>query len=215
MTLTRFFTGYLYIPLGGNRKGMLRTYLNILLVFFVSGIWHGAGYTFIVWGLIHGILNVSTRIFHKWKKHIHFPGKENHVLQTIRKITAILITFLAINITWVFFRADSLSQACSILLSLFDFNSPNTFMELASYFQLPEWWYFAKVLNLDVFSFSAYVPMVLYCIVAFFLIWGCKNISETEENFTPGLFNCVLLSALFVWCVVSLSGVSTFLYFNF
>lgn len=63
ITLTRFFTQYVYIPLGGNRKGKIRTYINILIIFLLSGIWHGANYTFIVWGILHGIGSVITRIF--------------------------------------------------------------------------------------------------------------------------------------------------------
>lgn len=65
ITLTRFFTRYLYIPLGGSRKGMLRTCVNVLLVFLVSGFWHGAGWSFIVWGLLHGVLSVLTRLWRK------------------------------------------------------------------------------------------------------------------------------------------------------
>ena len=66
MTLTRFFTRYVYIPLGGNRKGKLRTYINVFIVFTVSGIWHGANWTFIVWGMVHGLFNIFTRIFKKY-----------------------------------------------------------------------------------------------------------------------------------------------------
>lgn len=63
ITLTRFFTQYVYIPLGGNRKGKIRTYINVLIIFLLSGIWHGANYTFIVWGILHGVGSVITRIF--------------------------------------------------------------------------------------------------------------------------------------------------------
>lgn len=63
ITLTRFFTQYVYIPLGGNRKGKIRTYINVLIVFLLSGIWHGANYTFIVWGILQGVGSVITRIF--------------------------------------------------------------------------------------------------------------------------------------------------------
>ena len=69
MTLTRFFTEYLYIPLGGNRKGKMRTYLNIMIVFLLSGLWHGANWTFILWGGLHGAANVLTRAFRStWEK---------------------------------------------------------------------------------------------------------------------------------------------------
>lgn len=215
MTLTRFFTGYLYIPLGGNRKGTLRTYGNILIVFFVSGIWHGAGYTFILWGLLHGVLNIVSRIFHKQKEHFAFLKKEPVILQKLQKIFAIVLTFLAVNITWVFFRSESVSQAFSILTSLFHFNGPNVYTELASFFNLPEIWYILKILNMDTLAFGTYFAMTCYCLISVFLIWGCKNISETESRFKPSPAGCILLCLLFLWCLTSLSGVSSFLYFNF
>ena len=65
MTLTNFLTRYIYFPLGGNRKGIVRTYINIMIVFFVSGIWHGAGWTFIIWGLLHGVASVINRLWRK------------------------------------------------------------------------------------------------------------------------------------------------------
>lgn len=215
MTLTRFFTCYLYIPLGGNRKGSFRTYLNILIVFFVSGIWHGAGYTFILWGLLHGILNVLTRLFHQFKKRIAFLQKDAKFFQKLRKILAVAATFIAVNITWVFFRADSVSQAFSVLGSLFAFDKPSVLAELASFFNLPEIWYILKALGLYQFSGSTYIAMIAFCLISAFLIWGCKNIAETEKRVQPTAVKCVLLSMLFLWCLTSLSGVSSFLYFNF
>lgn len=215
MTLTRFFTGYLYIPLGGNRKGTFRTCLNILIVFLVSGIWHGAGYTFILWGLLHGILNVLTRLFHQWKKQI--PLLQNHTgfFFQVRRLLAVAATFVAVNIAWVFFRADSVSQALAILRSLFDLHTPGVYAELASFFNLPEIRYILKILRADTFAFSSYFAMIVFCLISAFLIWGCKNIAETENQLKPNTVKCVLLSMLFLYCLISLSGVSSFLYFNF
>ena len=72
MTLTRFFTTYLYIPLGGNRKGLTRTCMNTLIVFAVSGLWHGAAWTYVLWGFLHGIAMVIWRLFGKWLSKL--PG---------------------------------------------------------------------------------------------------------------------------------------------
>lgn len=215
MTLTRFFTHYLYIPLGGNRKGALRTYVNVLIIFFVSGVWHGAGYPFILWGLLHGVLNVGTRIFHRLKEKTGLPEKGGNVAKRVRKVLAVAATFAVINITWVFFRADSVPQALSILGSLFDFRQAGIFAELASFFNLPEIWYILKALGIYNLSVSTYLAMIAFCLIAAFLIWGCRNIAETEEHFKPSTAGCLLLSILFFWCVTSLSGVSSFLYFNF
>lgn len=96
ISLTSWFRDYLYIPLGGNRKGKIRTYVNVLIVFVVSGIWHGAGITFLLWGLFHGVLLVIEKAF-----------------STRRKIGT-AGTYLLTSLLWVLFRADSLQQAKSV-----------------------------------------------------------------------------------------------------
>lgn len=108
MTLNRFFTQYLYIPLGGSRKGLKRTLVNILIIFFISGIWHGAGWTFIIWGILHGLGVIIHRIWSK-KGFVKIPG-----------FLSMFITFFFINILWVIFRADNLSRAWLIIKSMFD-----------------------------------------------------------------------------------------------
>lgn len=106
MTLTRFLTTYIYIPLGGNRKGMLRTCINVMLVFTVSGLWHGAAWTFIFWGMFHGVAMVLHRLFKA------FWAKVPKALQWIA-------TFGFVNIAWVFFRADYFSQAYYLIKRIF------------------------------------------------------------------------------------------------
>lgn len=214
MSLTRFFTKYLYFPLGGSRRGTVRTYLNIFLVFFVSGIWHGAGYTFIFWGILHGILNVVTRIYDKHIKKA-FLFSENGRFAGVRKVLAVSITFIGINITWVFFRADSLTQAFTLLVGLFNWGDTSGVLELSSFFLLPEMKFVLEMLNLSVSVKASLAAMTGYCLFSGFLVWGCKNLSETEKQIRPAVRECVLLPVLLIWCIVSLAGVSTFLYFNF
>ena len=101
ITLTKFLRNYVYIPLGGNKKGYIRTYVNIILVFLLSGIWHGANWTFILWGGIHGLAQVLNRIFERtW----------NNCNQVFRW----LCTFSFINVMWLIFRADSVMQALDL-----------------------------------------------------------------------------------------------------
>ncbi|MCK4493738.1 MAG: MBOAT family protein [Methylococcales bacterium] len=102
ITLSRFLRDYIYIPLGGNRKGLFRTYSNILATFILGGLWHGAGWTFIFWGFLHGF---SLVIFHIWKK----------VGGRLPKVIAWFITFNFINISWVFFRAKDWESAIKII----------------------------------------------------------------------------------------------------
>ena len=116
ITLGRFMMNYLYIPLGGNKKGMLRTLLNLLLVFLLSGLWHGAGWLFLLWGGLHGLGILINRL---WSKVV-LP---KYPFLQIPKIPAIVITFLAVNFLWIFFRATSLKRAWEIITSMVDFGN--------------------------------------------------------------------------------------------
>ena len=102
MTLTAFLRENVYFPLGGSRKGRGCTYLNILVVYLVSGIWHGAGWTFILWGLLHGLAQVLERLW----------GKRR---DTLPRWVRWAMTFLFINLAWVFFRAPDVSSALLLL----------------------------------------------------------------------------------------------------
>lgn len=109
MTLTRFFTRYVYIPLGGNRKGNVRTYVNIMIVFALSGLWHGAGWNFVVWGLMHGILSVITRICAP-------------LINRIPSVINMIFTFGFVNVAWIFFRAFGVGEAITVIKSILAFN---------------------------------------------------------------------------------------------
>jgi len=117
ISLSSWFRDYLYIPLGGNRVSIPRWYLNILIVFFLSGLWHGANWTFIIWGLLHGFYIMASRLLHKptsWIiKTIHLD-KTPTLLKTIQ----VLITFILVSFGWIFFRAENLSDATHIVTHL-------------------------------------------------------------------------------------------------
>ena len=104
ISLSSWFRDYVYISLGGNRVGKLLNYRNLVITFMVSGLWHGANYTFIVWGLIHGFLLIVEKFFIDIKSEI-----------SMNKIFKIIITFFITNITWVFFRSNDISQAFNVL----------------------------------------------------------------------------------------------------
>lgn len=207
ITLTRFFTRYLYIPLGGNRKGLLRTCINVMLVFLVSGIWHGAGWNYLVWGLLHGILSVLTRLWHSFRG----TGKNTRV----GNAAATCFTFLFVSGAWTFFRADTVEQAFSMLRKLPAIRPGKIYLEFAMFFQTTELQYGFKFLHLNAIPYSSYFGLILFVLVAIYLIFCRKNLYETEESHRPGILSTVCLSLCAVWCVISLSGVSTFLYFNF
>lgn len=212
ITLTRFFTRYLYIPLGGSRKGALRTYVNIMIVFLASGIWHGAGWTFLLWGCLHGLLNVLTRLWAKTKEHFHIQGNRfSHVL-------SILLTFFFLMCTWTLFRADTISQAFHMLAKLFSCQHAGSLHvdpNITGFFQLPEIFYLFKFFKLNTLPLGSCYCMFLFILAAVIIIFFCKNLYETEQSHKPRLSGTIALSVIFVWSVLSLSGVSTFLYFNF
>jgi len=110
MTLGRFMREYLYIPLGGNRVSTARMYFNLWIVFFLSGLWHGAAWNFLVWGAFHGLFLVADRLFLL------------KILEKIGKIPAMLITFFISLIGWVLFRAENLGYASGYLKSMFGFS---------------------------------------------------------------------------------------------
>jgi alginate O-acetyltransferase complex protein AlgI len=120
MTLSRWLRDYVYIPLGGNRKGSLITYRNLMLTMLIGGLWHGAGWTFVVWGGIHGIGLASERW---WKSR---PGYVEPRSTRARRVVARIVTFNVVCLAWVFFRADSFRTAWEMLTGLFtDWGAPS------------------------------------------------------------------------------------------
>ena len=210
ITLNRFFTRYLYIPLGGNRKGKARTYRNLLLVFLFSGIWHGAGWNFIFWGMMHGLLYVLTRMVQDWKK----MAAEKTGSGLARGIGR-LFTFCYVTAAWVYFRAESVAQGNSLLAKIFTGGFVRVNRNLAGYFNLDEFWYILKVLRLDRWEFGHYILMCVLTVFALALVFFGKNAAEAAEKTKPKAWTAVIFSCLLLWCVLTFSNVSTFLYFNF
>ncbi len=204
MTLTRFFTTYIYIPLGGNRKGNIRTYVNIFIVFLASGIWHGANYTFILWGILHGIASILNRLFKK-------------VIESTNPVFNWISTFIFINITWIIFRADTISDAFSMIKHILKLNFGPVASEISSAFAWPEFTWFADMFNRKGWIAENYnnLYLLLFFVFAFFAILCMKNTSERIEDFKPDIKTAAISAILLVASIVSLSGVSTFLYFNF
>jgi D-alanyl-lipoteichoic acid acyltransferase DltB (MBOAT superfamily) len=123
ISLSSWFRDYVYIPLGGNRKGTIRRWLNVMIVFFLSGIWHGAGWTYIIWGMLHGVYQVIGAILDplkaKIKKAISCVWSE-HVWRGME----VIVTFCLVNFAWIFFRAENISVAKEIIQGIFLRPSP-------------------------------------------------------------------------------------------
>lgn len=118
MSLSHWFRDYLYFPLGGSRKGALRKYLNVLVVFTVSGLWHGAAMTFVIWGLLNGLYQVIGGLTKPLRDRIRHRLRlsDNGRLTTLMQIG---ITFVLSTAAWVFFKADSLSAAMAVFQGMF------------------------------------------------------------------------------------------------
>ena len=114
MTLGNFIMNYLYIPLGGNRKGKGRMYLNLWLCFLLSGLWHGASWTFVLWGAFHGLFICADKLFLK------------DLLKKAGKWPAVILTFFVVNMGWVLFRVDTAADAGGFYQALFSFKGGMT-----------------------------------------------------------------------------------------
>lgn len=203
ITLTRFFTKYVYIPLGGNRKGQARTYLHVMIVFCVSGLWHGANWTFIMWGACHGLFVVINRAFKGYFEKLH-PALNW------------LITFSFLNVTWVVFRADTIRDAVRLLNRIVQLKFGVIDPDIIECFNLPEFRFLLnQVIKLPILKYYPGILLLAFFVVSLLIILGSENAYERMERFRPTMPRLIRVSILMVWCIFSFSGVSTFLYFNF
>ena len=214
ITLTKFFTKYVYIPLGGNRKGRLRTYENIFTVFLLSGIWHGNGLTFVVWGMMHGILSIITRIV-KNKKKAAGEKAESRAVSVCKRIFGTIFTYAYVTAAWVFFRAEKISDALLLFKRMAVGGIRPFYSTFADGFNLDEIWYVIKVTPLMKLSFAWDICLWLFLIVGAGIIFFGKNAVSYSKECKINLGTTVLTAVLLVWSIISFSGVSTFLYMNF
>lgn len=201
ITLTRFFRTYVYIPLGGNRKGKFRQYLNIMTVFLISGLWHGADWSFVLWGGIHGALQVLNKIFEEQWNKVHLAIQW-------------FLTFLAINIAWIFFRAESISDGLVFIKQMLHGGIAPISVFLVKSVDIIEVDIIEKIFGLSQTGACKIIILIVF-LIAFIGSLNAKNIKERLEEFKPSIISAVVTSVIFVYSVLSLSGVNTFLYFGF
>ncbi len=199
MTLSRFLKDYVYIPLGGNRKGETRTYINLFATFLLGGIWHGAGWTFVLWGALHGIALMIHRFWQKLGFKMH-------------NLLAWFITFNFLNITWVFFRAKEFDDALKVLHGMFlgTIILPTPIESKLSF--LKQWgiqfgggW--LEEVKKD--------PMIaIWLFLGFVLVLVFKNSMQLRDKFKPNIFY-MISTVLFFLTIFLLYRKSEFIYFNF
>lgn len=228
MTLSRFMLDYLYIPLGGNQKGPARQYTNLLITMLLGGLWHGAGWTFVIWGGLHGMYLFINHAWRAMCKSLrwNFRGK-------ISLYASRLVTFLAVVVAWVVFRAENLDAALKVYEGMLGVNGfPINKEWLAKMTRvgpwLEDWGVQAAVLVIAVKRALLYwsLPLLLAC-------WFLPNTQQILRKFEPAVnfredpddpafvrwtpsrkWSLAVLVMAFL-CLFNMTGISEFLYFQF
>lgn len=186
ITLGRALSSYIYRPLGGNRKGLPRTCLNLFLTFLVSGLWHGAAWTFVLWGALHGAIVVFERIFRER-------------LARIPHRVRVAATFLIVNALWVLFRAENFAQAAEVFRGMFHFGNLSGIHELV----LATGSMVDSLISLLLVAVFIPVLMKLNCI------------SPEASDFRPCRRSAAQAAVFFMLAFLCLSRETVFIYFNF
>lgn len=192
ITLGRALSTYVYKPLGGNRKGSFRTCLNLFITFFISGLWHGAAWTFVLWGCLHGMLMIIERL-------------AKPLFDKIPRFIRIAATFLATNLLWVLFRASSFEEAMRVYRSLFKFGD----IGLGQMESLA----FDSLINFPAMLDMAYIIAIL--VVLLVIVFACKGSYILRERFTMNKSTAWMTAICFVVAIIHFSRGSVFIYFNF
>ena len=208
MTLSRFFRDYLYIPLGGNRGGHFPKFINISITMLLGGLWHGAAWTFVVWGGMHGVCLIINHLWQNFRKKL---GHDLSKCTLYGKWFGRLLTFFVISVLWVIFRAENLSVALTIIKSMFGFNS------------------FSGVFPTGIQHNS---DRLIACLV---IVWFAPNMQQVMFRYIPESYNmdqdylksklriewvpnsywAIFISLFAIASILNLTRLNEFLYFQF
>ncbi len=133
ISLSIWFRDYLYIPLGGSKKGIKISIRNVFIIFLVSGLWHGANWTFIIWGALHAIMFLPLLLTKNNRNHLSTTIAQNTLLPTLKECLQVITTFGLVTFSWIFFRAESLSHAISYIKALFTNSNYETYTHPSGY----------------------------------------------------------------------------------
>ncbi|MBE7024287.1 MAG: MBOAT family protein [Ruminococcaceae bacterium] len=192
ITLGRALKSYIYIPLGGNRKGKLRTYMNYMATFILSGLWHGASWNFVLWGGLNGFFIVLEKIF-------------SSILKKIPRVIKIAVTFIITNFLWVLFRASDFHEAAMLYRQMFDIH--NIGLQKI-----------AIIVQDGIFGMPSSVAVCYFLFIAFillFIVFFKKNTIENIEAFKSNMQTSLVTALIITVSIIFLSRESAFIYFNF
>lgn len=195
MTFSSWLRHYIYFPLGGSRRGLARTNLNILITFLVCGLWHGASWTFVLWGVYQGVLLAGNATFVVWRRRLEERGlapQLNRGVILALHLLAWFLTFTALAYGRILFRADSLGQALEFTGALFEGRFSAGFL-------------------MDLIKTSIYIlPVVFYDAVT--RITGCEYAIVKRNPVIGGLFIAALIYGLLIFGII---GAESFIYYQF
>lgn len=209
MSLTGFFTHYVYIPLGGSRKGTLRTAINVILIFVLSGLWHGTSWNYLYWGVLSGVLVVLARRFLKSPSERARSRAASAALQ--------VLNFAVFAFTLVFFGADRLDISLAILRRALYPTWPGFLYRMAAALDIPEFYLLNQAVSRLAPNALNLVRLqeLIFLLALSIALVSSKNAGEIAREMVWNRKNAILMGMLAVWCLLSLQGVTTFLYFKF
>lgn len=194
ITLSHFLRDYLFIPLGGSREGVTKTMRNLIIVMFLGGLWHGAQWTFVVWGSYHGLLLAIHAIYSRVVK-VKIPT-----------FLGVFITFLSVHFGWVIFRSTSFDRVFEIYKGLLGFSGAENLLELGIQSQT-----FGNLPNfIDIFGGP---KIFIFLLSGLFILFTMKNTHELRRSFN--LRWSLVIGMLFVICIGTLGKETPFIYFQF
>ena len=198
ISLSTWFRDYIYIPIGGSRDTTSKSIRNIFIIFLVSGFWHGANLTFIVWGGIHALLFIPSFITKTNRKHTDELPKTKYIVPSFRDFILILRTFLIVAVTWIFFRASSVEHAFDFIKHMIDWNLDMNFLVYNPYDNQP--------------LFKEYIYLLGFIIIEYLIV--SKVINLFSKNVRKG----IIIDSFMIIIIILNSPVSSnlsFIYFQF
>jgi alginate O-acetyltransferase complex protein AlgI len=186
ISLSTWFRDFLYIPLGGSKNGKWTSLKNIFIIFLVSGFWHGANWTFIIWGLFHSILFIPSFIFQTNRKYVSSVIAENSVIPSLKEFVQVGTTFLLVTIGWVFFRSETI------------WDSFNYIIYMTQNFQIPK------------LNFTKYMVFIIVLLIT---DWNFRKDERLEKGEINIIF--FALMAVYLVSKIIMSGNTEFIYFEF
>lgn len=236
ITLSRFLRDYVYIPLGGNRRGRYRRYANLMAVMVVGGLWHGAGWTFVIWGALHGSYLVINHFWVKMRRSLFDDRITRSLAWTV---AARAVTLLAVMVAWAFFRAESVAGAVNILNGMAGRNGismPERYLESLNKLgglgdQLAQ-----MGVHFGDTPYFVGLRVGLYMFLLLAVCWFLPNTQQIMMNYRPAILTrdqaacapffrwaqwqphagvAVMLAGIAIYTLSSMTGVSEFLYFQF